>query len=109
MREPATADERERRMVEYLLSCHQGKLGEFKLSRLNRIANFRKQLMALIEEMIEARAEDLAAGMLMEYAPPRPERNVIGMRRERLPVEPKKARIPVWLRKDRTGTYGTKS
>lgn len=103
MRKPATADERERRTVEYLVSCHQGRLAEFKLTRLNKVANFRKRLMQLLDEMIESRAEDLAAGMLMEYAPPRPKRATIDITRDRLPIGPKKSRIPVWLSKGRTG------
>ena len=103
MRKPGTADERERRTIEYLVSCHQGRLQEFKLTRLNKVANFRKRLMQLLDEMIETRAEDLAAGMLMEYAQPRPERSAIDITRDRLPIGPKKAKMPVWLRKDRTG------
>jgi hypothetical protein len=72
MRNPNTADERERRIVAYLVTLHQGRLSEFKLTRMNRIANFRKQLIQLIDEMIEVRAEDLAATMLMQFAEPRP-------------------------------------
>lgn len=103
MRRPSTADERERRMVEYLATLHRGRLAEFKLTRLNRVANLRKKLMALLEEMIETRAEDLAAGMLMEYAPPRPARRERDITEGRLPIPPKKARMPVWLR-DSEGT-----
>lgn len=103
MRKPATADERDRRIIEYLVSCHKGRLAEFKLNRLNKVANLRKRLMQLLDEIIESRAEDLAAGMLMEYAPPRPGRATIDITRDRLPIGPKKARMPVWLGKDRTG------
>jgi len=100
VRNPATADERERRIVEYLRSVHQGRIAEFKLTRLNKLANLRKRLKDLLDEIVETRAEDLAAGMLMEYAPPRPEplqRSERGTVTEgRLPVPPKSVR-PVWL------------
>jgi hypothetical protein len=84
--------------VEYLASCHRERLAEFKLSRLNRIANLRKKIIQLFDELIETRAEDLAAGMLMEYAPPKPERPAQDVTEGRLPIGPKKARMPVWLR-----------
>lgn len=94
---PLTADERERQIVEYLSSLNKGQLAEFKLRRMNRISNFRKRLMELLNEMIEARAEDLAAGMLMEHAEPRP---VPGwkLRGEKQPMV-RKRRIPPWIRK----------
>ncbi len=104
MRNPATADERERRLVEYLVTLHQGRLSEFRLTRLNRIANFRKKLMELLEEMIEARAEELAAGMLVEFAPPRPTRKESNPMEGRLPIPPKRARMPVWIRKSADGS-----
>jgi hypothetical protein len=106
MRKPATADERDRRIVEYLVSCHRGRLAEFRLTRLNRVANFRKKLIQLLEEMIEARAEELAAGMLMEYAPPRPERPAANVTEGRLPIGPHRARMPAWLRTGKDGTNG---
>ena len=99
MKRLGTADERDRRMIEYLITLHKGRLAEFKLTRLNRIANSRKRLMQLLDEIIEARAEDLAAGMLMEYAPPRPDRKS-DPTRERLPIGPKFSRMPVWIRKN---------
>jgi hypothetical protein len=110
MRKPATADERERRIIEYLTTVHQGRIAEFKLTRLNRIANFRKKLMELLDELIETRAEDLAAGMLMQYAPPRPERKEGDILEGRLPIPPKRARRPVWMRgsEDRRGRVGTR-
>jgi hypothetical protein len=100
MRPANTADERERRFVQYVLTLNKGQLAEVKLRRLNRIANFRKALMELINQMIETRAEDLAAGMLMEFAPERPkrdwklEKNVV---KDRLPLHSR--RMPPWLRK----------
>lgn len=103
MRKPGTADERHRRMVEYLSSVHRGRILEFKLSRLNKIANFRKQLKVLLDDLIEARAEDLAAGMLMEHAPPRPQRTKVDVREERLPAPPKKVRKPIWMRESGEG------
>lgn len=99
MRKPGTADERDRRMVEYLATLHKGRLAEFRLTRLNRIANFRKRLMQILEEMIETRAEELAAGMLMEYAPPKPAREERDVMEGRLPIPPKKARRPIWVQK----------
>lgn len=98
MRNPLTADERERRFMQYMLTLNKGQLAEVKLRRLNRIANFRKQLMALINELIEERAEDLAAGMLMEYAPERPKRNLEIVADGRLPAV-RRREMPKWLRK----------
>lgn len=95
---PLTADERERRLIKYLASCNRERLAEFKLSRLNRIAIFRKRLMEILNEMIETRAEDLAAGMMMEYAPPRTKPEQADATRDRLIIGPKKAQMPVWLR-----------
>jgi hypothetical protein len=69
---PLTADERERRFVAYVLTLHKGQIGELRLRRMNEISNFRKALMQLVNELIEKRSEDLAAAMLMEFAPPRP-------------------------------------
>jgi len=97
MRAPLTADERERRVIEYLLTLHKGQIAEFRLTRLNRVANFRKALMQLLEEFIEARAEVLAAGMVMEYAPPRPERPKSDVAEGRLPPPERKRRRPPWL------------
>jgi hypothetical protein len=76
---------------------HQGRILEFKLTRLNKVANFRKKLMELLNEMIEARAEDLAAGMLLEFAAPRPEKRPRDITEGRLPIPPKKAEKPIWL------------
>ena len=113
--QPLTADERERRVIQYLLTLHKGDIAHFRLTRLNRVANFRRQLMQLLEEMIESRAEVIAAGMVMEYAPERPERIV---RKEdvaegRLPLPERKRRRPKWLPRDpaprkRTGELFTK-
>lgn len=104
MRKPSTADERDRRMIEYLSTLHKGRLAEYRLARMNRIANFRKRMMQLLNEMIESRAEEIAAGMIEEYAPPRPERSEIDVTEGRLPIGPKRARRPVWLRAN--GTEG---
>lgn len=99
MRKPATADERERRTIEYLSSVHQGRLKEFKLGRMNRIANFRKQLKQLLDEIIESRAEELAASMLLLYAPPRPAIQEGDAVEERLIISPHRGRTPVWVKK----------
>jgi len=109
MRPPNTADERERRFVQYVLTLNKGQLAEFKLTRMNRIANFRRRLIDLLNEMIETRAEDLAAGMLMEHAPARPKRakaletKVV---KERLPLL--KRRIPPWIRGQRRAANARK-
>lgn len=95
---PLTADERERRCVEYLVTLHKGQLAEFKLTRLNRIANFRHRLNELLNDMIEARAEDLAAGMLMEHAPERPIKKALPVRTEN-GLKLRKRRTPTWVQK----------
>jgi hypothetical protein len=102
-RAPFTADERERRFVQYAVTLNKGQLAEMKLRRLNRIANFRKQLMELINEMIETRAEDLAASMLMEHAPERPEplKQEWKVIEGRLPLPERKRRMPKWVREER--------
>lgn len=97
MRPPGTADERERRFVQYILTLNKGQIAEFKLTRLNRIANFRHRLIELLNDMVEARAEDLAAGMLMEHAPDRPKRKPMVSPLQGL--ELRKRRMPVWVRK----------
>lgn len=95
MRNPLTADERERRFVEYIRTLNKGQLGEVRLRRMNKIANFRKTLIDLMEQMIEARAEDLAAAMLTADAPERPKRKS-RVCEGRLVVVRK---LPVWLAK----------
>ena len=94
--QPLTADERERRVIQYLLSLNKGQIAEFRLARMGRIANFRRALMQLIEQMIESRAEILAAGMVMEHAPerPAPEEPKRAPRR-RLPLSQR--RKPIWV------------
>src|SRR5665213_703209 len=89
-----TADVRERRIVQFLVTLHRGRLAEFKLGRMNRLANFRKQLMQLINEMIETRAEDLAAGMLMEFAAPPPPKELPGVLEKAVKI--RRRRLPVW-------------
>lgn len=91
---PNTADERERRFVQYIATLNKGQLAEVKLRRLNRVANLRKTLIDLINNMVEERAEDLAAGMLMEWAPERAKPKKLKVV-ERLPEL--KRRKPVWV------------
>lgn len=98
MRAPLTADERERRVVEYLLTLNKGQLAEFRFGRMNRVANFRKALMQLMEEFIEARAEERAAAMIEEFAPARPESQLKALQKARPRRRGKK--MPVWLRKE---------
>jgi hypothetical protein len=43
--------------VEYLLRCSKPSLESFELSRLNRVANLRKELRMLVEDWIEAEVE----------------------------------------------------
>jgi len=96
MRPPLTADERERRVIEYLLTLHKGQIAEFRLTRLNRVANFRRALKELLEEFIEARAEVLAASMIEEYAPRRPRRKRASRALAGRRAGPR-ARKPVWV------------
>jgi len=98
MTAPNTADERERRFVEYLLTLNKGQIAELRLSRLNRIANFRKALMEIVNNLVETRAEDLAAAMMMQYAPERPKRAVAPITRERI-AERRRA-MPPWVREE---------
>lgn len=91
---PYTADERERRFIEYLLTLNKGQIAEVRLGRMNRIANFRKDLMELLNKLIEARAEDLAAAMLMEHAPKRPQHEPAARRR----LAERKRAMPPWIR-----------
>lgn len=78
MPNPLTADERERRTVKYLRTLHKGELAEFRLDRMNRVANFRKALKELLERFVEARAEELAAALIEQHAPTRPTSSVVG-------------------------------
>jgi hypothetical protein len=96
MGNPKTADERERRFVECISTLNKGQLAEVRLIRMNRLANFRKALMELVNQMVEERAEDLAAAMLMEYAPERPK--PLPAPRKRLGV--RKAVMPPWVREE---------
>jgi hypothetical protein len=95
---PQTADERERRFVQYVLTLNKGQIGEFRLGRMNRIANFRKALKQLLDELIENRAEDLAAAILMEHAPERPKRMPVPIARGRL--ADRKRELPPWIREE---------
>ena len=96
---PLTADEREKRIVQYLRSLNKGELGEYQLSRFNRVANFRKELMQLLEKFIEARAEILCAAMLMDDAAPRTESQLKAIAKAR-PRRRIGRRMPPWLKKE---------
>lgn len=96
MRPPNTADERERRFVQYLLTLNKGEIAELRLTRMNRIANFRKALMEIVNNLVETRAEDLAAAMLMEYAPERPKRVPVPIAKVRI-VEHRRT-MPPWVK-----------
>jgi hypothetical protein len=72
---------------------------------MNRIANFRKTLMQLLNEMVESRAEDLAAAMMMWEASERPERTATPVQRERR-LPPRKAARPVWVMEEAKSVLG---
>jgi hypothetical protein len=94
---PLTADERHRRVVQYLETLNKGQLANFQLGRMNRVSNFRKALIQLMEQFIEARAEELCAAWLQQYAAPRPREDVA---EGRLPLpQAKKRRMPVWVKR----------
>ena len=97
MGNPKTADERERRFVQYLRSLNKSELADLRLARLNQVANFRKVLMQLLNEMVEARAHDLAAAMLIEDAPEKPKVLQV-VKRRKLP--PSKAVRPEWINQE---------
>ncbi|HLZ91090.1 MAG TPA: hypothetical protein VKQ28_05195 [Candidatus Acidoferrum sp.] len=96
MRNPLTADERDRRVVQYLLTLNKGQIAEFRLTRLNRVANFRKALIQLMEEFVTARAEELAAGMIEAHAPERPQLREAA---RAVAVAAKRRRMPVWVKR----------
>jgi hypothetical protein len=97
---PLTADERHRRVIQYLETINKGQTAEFRLSRMNRVANFRKALMQLLDSFIEARAEELSAAWLEQFAAPRPERPESDVATGRLPLPvAKKRRMPVWVKR----------
>jgi len=100
MSTPLTADERERRFVQYVQTLNKGQIAELRLHRLNHIANFRKALMELVNNLVETRAEDLAAAMLMEFAPPRPKPVYAPAPRARVPD--RKRMMPKWLKRQST-------
>jgi hypothetical protein len=104
MGNPKTADERERRFVQYVSTLNKGQLAEVRLRRMNRIANFRKALIDLINQIVEERAEDLAAAMLMEHAPERPKPLPAPIERKRLPM--RKRGLPPWIREEGTALRG---
>lgn len=54
------------RHVEYLLRCSKPSLESFELSRLNQIANLRKQLRELVEAWIDAEVEARLARWILE-------------------------------------------
>src|ERR1051326_8139140 len=97
---PLTADERHRRVIQYLETLNKGQNAEFRLSRMNRVSNFRKALMQLLETFIEARAEELSAAWLAEFAAPRPSKARSDVTEGRLPLPAmKKRRMPVWVKR----------
>jgi hypothetical protein len=97
MKPPNTADERERRFVQYVLTLNKGEISELRLGRMNRIANFRKALMQLLNEFIENRAEELALSMLWEHAPERPKPAELTVPKQRID---RKRVIPPWVREE---------
>lgn len=61
---PLTFNEREERFIEYLTSLDREQAIELKCDRLGRVADLRKKLMALLNQIIEERAESLAAALV---------------------------------------------
>lgn len=90
--------------MQYMLTLNKGQLAEVRLRRINRIANFRKALMDLVNEMVEERAEDLAAAMLMEHAPDRPKALPVAIERKRSAM--RKRALPPWVREEGTALRG---
>jgi hypothetical protein len=105
MTAPNTADERERRFVQYLLTLNKGQIAELRLSRMNRIANFRKALMEIVNNLVETRAEDLAAAMLWKYAPERPKRVPVPIAQGR--IAERRRTMPPWI-KEQSKVLGMK-
>lgn len=68
---PLTFNEREERFIEYLTSLDREQVIDLKCERLGRVADLRKKLMALLNQIIEERAESLAAAMIERAAPER--------------------------------------
>lgn len=103
MTNPKTADERERRFVRYLRSLDKSELADLRLARLNQIANMRKALMQLVNEMVENRAQDIAAAMLIVEAP---EKTRPLQRVERRRLGTRKALLPVWIKEEGKALLG---
>ena len=53
-------------LVKFLWESSNGVLGEYELARLNHAANLKKQLRALIEQLVDASAEAEFVRWLME-------------------------------------------
>lgn len=53
--------------LSYLLECSQVSLRNFRLAKLNKSANIRKELKRLMNDWIEERALELLAGWIEEY------------------------------------------
>lgn len=53
--------------VDFLLDSSRHVLGEYELSRLNHAANLRKELRALVEQIIDANVEARFARWLLEH------------------------------------------
>lgn len=58
--------ERTRPPLDYLLSCSEASLESFEMSRLNRIANLRRELRDLLDEWMEAEVNARVARWLLE-------------------------------------------
>lgn len=98
---------RQRGFVRCVADLNKSHIGEVRLDRLNRFANFRKQLLQLIEQMVEARAQELAAGMLQELAlerQPPPDANPFP-----LPQAAAKRGMPKWVREESQALRGRPS
>lgn len=53
--------------LDFLLVCSEKSLQDFELSRLNRLANLRKQVHTIEDELRQAEAEAMLARWFMDY------------------------------------------
>lgn len=98
------SDDTEPPPFEYLLDCSKTSLHSFIASRLNKSANLRKELLAVLNEWIEARALamlgewfDMHGEKLMELAAqPRGQIMLWETKDDALPVAPPKKQYDFW-------------
>lgn len=69
-----TADKRDERFAEYLRTLRKWEITDVRSERLSRVSDLRKKLLVLLEQIIEERAEALAAGIVERYTGEKQER-----------------------------------